>query len=176
MIGNDVVDLDLARTESNWRRAGYLEKIFTASEQNRIYSSPDPDLVVWQFWSRKEAAYKLYVRETGREGYFPKRIVCDFGNFASGLVRIGSWRAHTFTTLYGNSQLHSIALRNPKHLFRVQNLHRSVIEKRGRLPFWNGNPASVSHHGRFEQIVGLDLQAQFGLEFQEQQRNGVGFL
>ena len=27
--GNDIVDLSLAKTESNWKRKGFLEKIFT---------------------------------------------------------------------------------------------------------------------------------------------------
>ena len=34
MIGNDIVDLDLARTQSNWQRKGFLDKIFTKKEKN----------------------------------------------------------------------------------------------------------------------------------------------
>jgi lactate dehydrogenase-like 2-hydroxyacid dehydrogenase len=30
-IGNDIVDLALARKESNWKRPGYLNKIFTTN-------------------------------------------------------------------------------------------------------------------------------------------------
>ena len=33
MIGNDIVDLDLARKESNWKRKGFLDKIFSLQEQ-----------------------------------------------------------------------------------------------------------------------------------------------
>ena len=33
MIGNDIIDLSLAETESNWQRKGFLEKQFTAKEQ-----------------------------------------------------------------------------------------------------------------------------------------------
>jgi hypothetical protein len=32
VIGNDIVDLALARKESNWKRPGYLNKIFTTKE------------------------------------------------------------------------------------------------------------------------------------------------
>ena len=32
MIGNDVVDLATAKNENNWRRKGYLEKLFTEEE------------------------------------------------------------------------------------------------------------------------------------------------
>ena len=33
MIGNDIVDLALAQKESNWKRKGFLDKIFTLQEQ-----------------------------------------------------------------------------------------------------------------------------------------------
>ena len=36
MIGNDIIDLDVAKTESNWKRKGFLDKIFTANEQFQI--------------------------------------------------------------------------------------------------------------------------------------------
>jgi hypothetical protein len=39
VIGNDIVDLALARKESNWKRPGYLNKIFTTKEQLLISSA-----------------------------------------------------------------------------------------------------------------------------------------
>jgi hypothetical protein len=36
---NDIVDLALARKESNWKRPGYLNKIFTTKEQLLISSA-----------------------------------------------------------------------------------------------------------------------------------------
>ena len=33
MIGNDVVDLRRALVESNWKRKGFLTKVFSDSEQ-----------------------------------------------------------------------------------------------------------------------------------------------
>ena len=62
MIGNDIVDLELAAVQSNWRRKGFLEKVFTASEREIISSGEDPDLTVWLLWSMKEAAYKAHQR------------------------------------------------------------------------------------------------------------------
>jgi hypothetical protein len=38
VIGNDIVDL-AARKESNWKRPGYLNKIFTTKEQLLISSA-----------------------------------------------------------------------------------------------------------------------------------------
>jgi hypothetical protein len=34
--------------------------------------------MVWNLWSRKEAAYKIYNRETGIRGYFPLQIACNY--------------------------------------------------------------------------------------------------
>ena len=31
-IGNDIIDLKLAKTQSNWQRKGFLEKQFTQKE------------------------------------------------------------------------------------------------------------------------------------------------
>ena len=62
MIGNDVVDLQLASRQSNWRRKGFLEKVFSAEEQQQIIASTKPDGLVWLFWSMKEAAYKAHQR------------------------------------------------------------------------------------------------------------------
>ncbi|MGB7841855.1 MAG: 4'-phosphopantetheinyl transferase superfamily protein, partial [Salinimicrobium sp.] len=62
MIGNDVVDLQLASRQSNWRRKGFLEKVFSAEEQQQIIASARPDRLVWLFWSMKEAAYKAHQR------------------------------------------------------------------------------------------------------------------
>ena len=71
MIGNDIVDLELARKESNWKRKGFLDKIFAKNEQLLIFNAENPDTMVWNLWSRKEAAYKIYNRQTQIRGYFP---------------------------------------------------------------------------------------------------------
>ncbi|WP_051286101.1 4'-phosphopantetheinyl transferase family protein [Salinimicrobium terrae] len=62
MIGNDVVDLKLAERESNWRRKGFLKKVFSPTEQAYITTSTDQDRLVWLLWSMKEAAYKAHQR------------------------------------------------------------------------------------------------------------------
>lgn len=93
MIGNDVVDLQLAAVQSNWRRKGFLEKAFSAEEQQQILSSKEPSRLVWFFWSMKEAAYKAHQRRFD----LPRRLnwqelncslTSDHGSSASGVVRI----------------------------------------------------------------------------------------
>ena len=78
MLGNDVIDLTLAKTQSNWTRRNYLSKIFSQQEQNIIYSSDNPELMVWLMWSMKEAAYKIVNRKTGLRFYDPKAFCCSF--------------------------------------------------------------------------------------------------
>ena len=62
MIGNDVVDFKQAQRESDWRRPGFLERVFTPSERLYIRHAQDPDRMVWLLWSMKEACYKAHQR------------------------------------------------------------------------------------------------------------------
>ena len=62
MIGNDVVDFKQAQRESDWRRPGFLERVFTPSELNYIHQAQDADRMVWLLWSMKEASYKAHQR------------------------------------------------------------------------------------------------------------------
>lgn len=65
MIGNDIVDLYVAAKESNWRRKGFLEKVFSKEEQVIIAKAPCKHQMVWLLWSFKEAAYKAHQRNFG---------------------------------------------------------------------------------------------------------------
>ena len=77
MIGNDIVDIEEAKRMSNWQRPRFLEKIFTDKEQYLIKSSENPFILVWRFWSMKEAAYKLYIQLKPSRFYRPKSFECD---------------------------------------------------------------------------------------------------
>lgn len=70
MIGNDVVDLKLASRQSDWRREGFLEKVFSVTEQHQILASKEPEKLVWLLWSMKEAAYKAHQRRF----HLPRKI------------------------------------------------------------------------------------------------------
>jgi len=77
MIGNDIVDLRIAAIQSNWRRKGWLQKIFTSSEQLLIKDAENPDQMVWKLWSMKEAAYKAHQRKFSlSRTYNPWDYVC----------------------------------------------------------------------------------------------------
>ena len=74
MIGNDIVDLNLAKTQSNWERKGFLKKQFTDEEQLSIHSSRNSFLEVWLLWSMKEAAYKCYSQQYQIRFFNPKKL------------------------------------------------------------------------------------------------------
>jgi phosphopantetheinyl transferase (holo-ACP synthase) len=106
MIGNDIVDLHLAKTQSNWQRKGFLEKQFTIEERQTILESENPFLQVWLFWSLKEAAYKCYVQEHQKRFFAPKKFHCKMISPSKGIVTIENNKYHTksiITALYIHS-------------------------------------------------------------------------
>jgi phosphopantetheinyl transferase (holo-ACP synthase) len=108
MIGNDIVDLHLAKTQSNWQRKGFLTKQFTNHEQSVILSSKNPFLKVWLFWSMKEAAYKCYAQEYQKRFFAPLKFSCKIINDASGFVSVKS-KKYYIKYLLTDDYVHSIA-------------------------------------------------------------------
>tara|TARA_B100000780_G_scaffold257474_1_gene207340 strand:+ start:674 stop:1228 length:555 start_codon:yes stop_codon:yes gene_type:complete len=86
LIGNDIIDLSLAKTESNWQRKGFLEKQFTANEQQLILAAINSFVLVWRFWSMKEAAYKVYTQQNKIRFFAPKKFECTIISEKQGLV------------------------------------------------------------------------------------------
>ncbi len=97
MTGNDIVDIATARVESNWKRPGFLQKIFTQQEQQYIHNAQIPDQVVWRLWSMKESAYKIYSRQYDGRFFAPHKLSCNLLNDATGLVTIENTTYHTIT-------------------------------------------------------------------------------
>lgn len=110
MIGNDLVDLRVASQESNWRRPGFLPKVFTPHEQALIEASPQPDWLVWLLWSMKESVYKLRFRETRERLFAPSQLACtlhSIGNqTASGEVFHG--QPYQTTSCFTDHYIHTI--------------------------------------------------------------------
>jgi phosphopantetheinyl transferase (holo-ACP synthase) len=161
VIGNDIVDLALARKESNWKRHGYLNKIFTTKEQMLILTAKNPDIMVWNLWSRKEAAYKIYNRATGVRGYFPLKLECTYENYTTGSVSCKGYTFYTKTVINAE-KIHTIAVTCIKDfkLVKVLGPDIEIIKKNG-IPFLIEDksntirPFSKSHHGRFSASVAL---------------------
>jgi phosphopantetheinyl transferase (holo-ACP synthase) len=155
MIGNDVVDLELARTESNWKRKGFLQKLFTQSEQALIQQHHDPETMVWLLWSMKEAAYKIYNRQTGIRAFIPHKLECEIlssghDNF-KGVVICDDKKYYTISAISGEI-IHTVAKMEKFDLKAIQLLNIQEVKKDDSgIPylFENKNkvPVSVSHHG-----------------------------
>lgn len=155
MIGNDVVDLQLAAIESNPKRKGFLDKLFTPSEQTTITNSPDPETTVWVLWSMKEAAYKIYNRQTGTRAFMPLRLETKILQDGDGEVRCGMTVYYTQTTL-DNNIIHTIAVTDRNNFSAVAETgYDEVIKDNQGLPYVKGKPASVSHHGKSVKAVFL---------------------
>jgi phosphopantetheinyl transferase (holo-ACP synthase) len=108
VTGNDIVDIKTAAAESNWQRTGFLEKIFTPKEQQYIHDAANPIQMVWQLWSMKESAYKIYTRQFGGRFFAPQQLSCTLISETAGLVSINniSYQSNTITT---NDYIYSVA-------------------------------------------------------------------
>lgn len=160
MIGNDVVDLDLAKTQSNWKRKGFLDKIFTHEEQNCILNAVHPEEMVWNLWSRKEAVYKIIMQRGGKCGYYPLKIKCTRCTTENGIVTFENEKFYTKTILYPN-YIYTLAVVNQEHFTKIRKSENpeNFIKIEG-IPFYTLNSklhaASKTHHGKFEHSVYLE--------------------
>ena len=161
MIGNDIVDLDLAQKQSNWKRKGFLDKIFSQKEQNLILNDLNPELMLWNLWSRKEASYKIYNRITGIRGYFPCRLRCHYVNENSGTVSIDGFVFYTQTQIT-NDYIYSIAVAKISIFNKIKSLESlENIQKENGIPYILDtasnaiSPVSITHHGRFQRVISM---------------------
>ena len=160
MIGNDVVDLQLAKKENNWQRKGFLDKIFTKNEQILIQKSSNREITIWNLWSRKEASYKIWNRKTGIRKYNPIQFECFDINSEIGKVQFELITYFTKTEITSHL-IHTIAVSNGSFFGKIKILDNSVdIIKVNHIPFYiNDNQevkqVSKSNHGRYEFIATL---------------------
>ncbi|MCX2583262.1 4'-phosphopantetheinyl transferase superfamily protein [Pedobacter sp. MR22-3] len=153
MIGNDIVDLDLAKVQSNWRRKGYLDKIFSPSEQTLIATTNCADEMVWLLWSMKEAAYKIHNRKTGIRNFAPASLACKLTSAheeVNGLVTVDGQVYFTKTSVLPN-HVHTIAAPVCDQLSKIS----IAIYSQPHHPadYKSMAPGCVSHHGRYLALV-----------------------
>ena len=163
MLGNDIIDLAFARKESNWQRKGFLDKIFTPREQLLISNSHNPEITVWNLWSRKEAAYKIYNRLTQKRAFIPQQLECFDLEVKNGIIygKVICYSAVYFTkTVITPDYVETNAVVNPKELDNIKTLILSnkLIKTNGIPNYFDSEnqilkPISKSHHGRFERII-----------------------
>ena len=163
MIGNDVIDLKLAREESNWKRKGFLDKLFTKDEQNLIFLAEIPEIMVWNLWSRKEAVYKIYHRQTKIRAFIPKELECSEVDILlikkHGIVTINCCDYYTETEL-NSDYIHTSAVTKMEDFEKITGVTVKDISKdQYGIPNHSStkNPVSISHHGRFERKIQLNI-------------------
>lgn len=126
MVGNDIVDLDLADKDA-YKRERFLEKVLTASEQLLLSQTKDPGTFLWVLWSMKESAYKLHFRKHLTRALNPIRFTCFFdgdyelepeGRF-KGRVEVGDGVYQTNTILC-KDYVHTTAIDDCED-FRIQS-------------------------------------------------------
>ena len=161
MIGNDIVDLALAKKESNWQRRGFLDKIFTQNEQLLIKSAVNPELLVWNLWTRKEAAYKIFNRETNIRGYIPLQLECFYESDTTGTVICNDYTFYT-TTRISEESIYTIAVAQKEDLQQISTINlETKISKIDGIPSiidestLISHPVSITHHGRFWEGITL---------------------
>ena len=163
MIGNDIIDLALAQKESNWKRKGFLEKLFTSKEQLLISISQNPEITVWNLWSRKEAAYKIYNRQTQIRAFIPKHLECFDIETRDGILygkvicydvvyytetKITSEYIETNAVLNLDDFDTITTLNSPQNTIKINGIPYAFDSENNIL-----KPISKSHHGRFERII-----------------------
>lgn len=176
MIGNDIIDLSLAETESNWQRKGFLEKQFTAKEQAIIFDKGNSFEKVWRLWSMKESAYKIYTQQNEQRFFAPKKFECQLTSEDEGIVFFKDQKFYT-SSIINESYIFTLATfdKNLKSdtligspsginkdiknkLEEVTGFQASEIEqkksKNGAPNYYHNNKqitksCSISHHGNY---------------------------
>ncbi|MFZ0491317.1 MAG: 4'-phosphopantetheinyl transferase superfamily protein [Salegentibacter sp.] len=117
MIGNDIIDLGLAKEVSGLRQSRLYHKLFTPEEQQALKKAEDRNLLFWKFWAMKEAAYKAHQRRFRLARSFePTKFECT-SSVGEELVKIGehTYSLHTSRTA---KHLQSVAVAFPAEKFQ----------------------------------------------------------
>mgnify|MGYP001196080446 CR=1 FL=1 len=99
MIGNDIIDLELTKKESNYQRAGFLNKQFSSNERALIQSTSNTFHLIWRLWSMKEAAYKVYTQQNENRFFAPKKFDCKISSGLNGIVYFENKLFYTSTNI-----------------------------------------------------------------------------
>ena len=111
MIGNDIVDLNLARCSHRWQNYRFIEKIFSTKEQKLISKWIDPFQCIWRLWSMKESAYKSHLRSFGKTFFSPSKFECRLFSTTEGMITISD-QQYRVTTVMEKEFIYSTAFSN----------------------------------------------------------------
>jgi len=156
LIGNDIVDLAIAAVESNWKRKGYLEKIFTMTERFLITSAKDAEQMVWLLWTMKESVYKAATDKSKIRTFAPCTLNCS-----NLILHPGS---ATGTIVYEEQLYYSQSILTPTYIHTIAAAKLAILNQakltiddynESDSSYRSTNPASVSHHGQYLAMIYL---------------------
>jgi phosphopantetheinyl transferase (holo-ACP synthase) len=78
VIGNDIVDLDFVDWPP-YHHIGHPERVCTPEELRSVREAQRPSVTLAALWASKEAAYKLFSRETDCP-FVPREFAVNLGN------------------------------------------------------------------------------------------------
>ncbi len=110
-------------------------------------------------WTRKEAVYKIYNRQSHIRSYIPLQIACL--DFNSEIGTVSCYGTVYFTeTEITDSFIHTIAVLDKNDLEKIIFLNPLDVFMKEGIPFYNqgknsSKPASKSNHGVYERIISL---------------------
>jgi phosphopantetheinyl transferase (holo-ACP synthase) len=179
------VDLRYAKKNNNWKRKGYLNKIYTRAELELINKSADANKMVWLLWSMKEASYKANHRITHVKEYTPNKIECEINFIKDDLYygkTIYNGREYNLKVTVFAEYIHSVALYQ-QNIFSdvkeitVRNYTTTYVDYLKKSSFISKDevikkdefgipnlindaknetkPISISHHGIFLNVIFL---------------------
>ena len=159
MIGNDIVDVELAKVQSNWQRKGFLKKVFTFNEQLLILSTAKPDLMVWRLWSMKESAYKSWLRMRKIVKLNPISFECELLDDTRGVVFCDQDMYHTISEI-NDDFIHTYAVVDhgrytlsfsvtdlDQNLTATRSFYDQVIDELEIKMRWNGDELEIVKNG-----------------------------
>lgn len=180
MIGNDIIDLNVSLANKRAEKPRFLSKIFSQDEILMIRESKNPELLLWQFWSMKEAAYKAHHRKFDLPRKLnPLSYNCSLhSDGSSGIVKIGT-EIYITKTRITSEYIHS-SVNSGKNIRKIyfnqsysgrdliqniaselglNNTFISIVKDSNGIPsllLKKDNkilPFSLSHHGNFTAFI-----------------------
>lgn len=122
-VGNDVVDLGIARGLRKSEDLRFIKRIFTKSEKEAIFASNDPEAALWIFWAAKEAAFKLLSKKIGPLVFSHKKFEISFADSIEDTDSKGK-------AAYLNEEIFLLLQRNADYIHVL-----ATEDLRGNVPF-----------------------------------------
>jgi phosphopantetheinyl transferase (holo-ACP synthase) len=79
LLGNDVVDIDFCEAPVH-RHIHYLDRVCTPGEADSVRRSANPLRALAVIWASKEAAYKMFSKQSAPCHFVPRHFVAQIGD------------------------------------------------------------------------------------------------